>query len=111
MTSTSHALTSHCTPTPGHPKFSPPSNRLSQEGVWGHLGQGQWVECGREEVLEAVGVSAQPCRTSLQQLLRPGPRGGSGETVLLSLLQTVPHAHRDNSPQVTTRPASPGPSE
>lgn len=54
---------------------------------------------GREGLLEALGAE------------RLGPPGVADGQSLLTLLQTVPHAHQDTSPRATTRPASPGPSE
>lgn len=48
MSSTSRAITSHCTPPPAaQSRFLAPSKQAMPRKGWGHLGQGQGVACGQ----------------------------------------------------------------
>ena len=82
------------TPLPGGAQCPSPNRSRRGWGLWVQPAGGVW-----EELPEAEGRHrAWPCTQSSLQ-------------TVLSLLQTVPRAHQDTSPLVTTRPANPGPSE
>lgn len=103
-------------PCPHH-KLSPlPPPRLGQvplpqtgSAMMGRRlsGQGEWAGCAGGASGGCGGCAWSPTAATLRT------RGSSkwAEPAPLPLLQTVPRAPQDTSPQATTRPAGPGPSE